>query len=132
MKSYIYPAIFTPEAVGGFSVSFPDLAGCATQGDDIADAVEMAKDALGLYLSVLEEDGSIMPEPSDPTFIKAQNGSFIALIDFNSLEYKRKHSAKAVKKTLSIPQWLNTMAEREGINFSSTLQEALKSRLGLQ
>lgn len=128
---FVYPAIFEPEDVGGYSVAFPDLSGCFTEGDTMEEAVDMAKDAVGIYLTQLEADGAPVPAASDPAAIHPEGKGFIALIDIDMVAYKQKHDNKAVKKTLSIPQWLNTMAEREGVNFSNILQNALKERLGV-
>jgi predicted RNase H-like HicB family nuclease len=130
MKKYIYPAIFHPEEVGGFSVSFPDLPGCFTEGDTIEESFEMAKDALGIYLSHLEDNDLPIPLFDGPKAIKENEMDFVALIEMDMTQYRKEHNNKAVKKTLTIPQWLNIRAEREGINFSSVLQEALKERLG--
>lgn len=126
---YIYPAIFTKEADNGYSVVFPDLKGCVTEGDSLNEAMEMASDALGLYISTLIDNNELIPEPSDPTEVRFSNGSFVTLIQVNLLDYNRKHFNKFVKKTLSIPQWLNAAAEKESINFSQVLKEALKDRL---
>lgn len=128
---FIYPAIFEPEAVGGYSVSFPDLPGCITEGDTMEEALDMAKDAMGIYLSVLESDGKAFPAAADPAALRPDGKGFVTLVDMDMLAYKQKHDRRAVKKTLSIPQWLNTMAEREGVNFSNILQRALKERLGI-
>lgn len=128
---YVYPAIFEPETDGGYSVYFPDLPGCFTEGDTLEEAVEFAKDAIGIYLSELESDGKAFPVASAPASLCLSSGQFIALIDMDMLAYKQKHDNRAVKKTLTIPQWLNTMAEREGVNFSNVLQNALKERLGV-
>lgn len=128
-RRFVYPAIFEPEISGGYSVSFPDLPGCFTEGDSMEEAVDMAKDALGIYLTQLESDGEATPVASNPVEFRPDGKGFIALIDMDMLAYKQKHDNKAVKKTLTIPQWLNTMAEREGVNFSNILQTALKERL---
>ena len=128
---HVYPAIFEKESVGGYSVYFPDLPGCVTEGDTMEEALDMAKDAVGIYLTVLEEEGKAFPVASDPAKLCPEENGFVALVDMDMLAYKQKHDKRAVKKTLSIPQWLNTMAEREGINFSNILQRALKERLGV-
>lgn len=128
---FIYPAVFEPEEVGGYSVSFPDLPGCFTEGDTLEDAFDMARDALGLYLAVLEDEGQTIPAASFPSDIRPVDKAFVAMVDMDMLEYKQRHDNRAVKKTLTIPQWLNTMAEREGVNFSQELQSALKKRLGV-
>ena len=130
MIKYVFPAIFTKEENGQYCVDFPDLKNCYTQGDNLQDAYDMASDVLCLCLYNLEEKSEIIPTPSNPENIKVDNG-FIALIGADTLEYRRFYKNKAVKKTLSIPQWLNTIAEREGINFSYVLQTALKEKLGI-
>ena len=124
MKATYYPAIFHPEEIG-YSVSVPDIEGCYTQGDDMAKAVEMAQDAIGLMV----EDMKTYPSPSVPSAIRVENGDFIALIPFDVEEYNRKF--KPVKKTLSIPSWLNDAAEAAHVNFSGVLQEALKAKLNI-
>ncbi len=126
---FVYPAIFEAEAVGGYSVTVPDLPGCITEGDTLEEAFEMTRDAIGIYLTELEADGKEFPAASDPSGLRSEGSSFIALVDMDMLAYKQKHDNRAVKKTLTIPQWLNTMAEREGVNFSNILQTALKKRL---
>ncbi len=129
MAKYLYPAIFTPEKAGGYSVTFPDLKSCYTQGDDLQDAYEMAADVLCLTLYGLEESESIIPPASAIKDIKASENAIISLISADTTEYRKFYDNKAVKKTLTVPSWLNTMAEREDINFSQVLQEALKKRL---
>lgn len=128
---YVYPAIFTKEEEG-FSVLFPDLKNCFTQGDDLQDAYEMAEDVLCMTLYDLEESNSPIPSPSLPTRLTLTSSQFAALIGADTLEYRRFHDNRAVKKTLTIPAWLNTIAERSGINFSSVLQDALKERLNIK
>ena len=131
MLSYVFPAVFEPEAEGGFSIYFPDLRGCYSQGDDIADGIAMASDALALRLYCLEKDGKDIPVPSSIDSIPVGNGSFVTYISANTLEYQMRNSSKAVKKTLSIPEWLNERAVAAGVNFSQTLQDALKAQLHL-
>lgn len=126
---YIYPAVFTKDG-DFYIVKFPDIEGCYTQGETLSEAVEMAEDALCLMLYDYEEDGKKIPEPSDIKKIKvSENESFVSLISCDTLEYRKFYDNKAVKKTLTIPSWLNTMSEKEGINFSSVLQNALKKEL---
>ena len=131
MAKYVFPAMFTPEPQGGFSINFPDLPSCYTQGDDMADGYKMAEDVLSAVLCDFEDEGKAIPVPSDPTALEASSGEFAALIGADTLEYRRATDNRAVKKTLSIPSWLNTAAERKGVNFSQVLQDALKSSLGL-
>lgn len=127
---YVYPAIFTPEEEG-FSVRFPDVDGCFTSGETLEEAMSMAQDALCLMLYDMEENQEEIPAASDVRGIEFEKGEFVSLVACDTLEYRRYYNNKAVKKTLSIPAWLNTMAEREDINFSSVLQKALKEELDL-
>lgn len=122
----VYPAIFLKES-NSYSVSFPDLDGCFTEGDTLEEAVEMAQEALGLYLVSLEERSINVPDPTDNTDIRCAEDEFITLVSTQIEKYRRKN--KSVKKTLTIPQWLNDEAELRHINFSSVLQKALKEEL---
>ena len=131
MQKLFYPAVFHEAEEDGFWVTFPDLPECITEGDDMAQAYEMATDALGLCLEDrLTENGNI-PAPSVPGSISVEGGAFLVIIEFDQLEYKKKHSKKAVKKTLTIPEWLNEEAMARNINFSQTLQEALIAKCQL-
>lgn len=127
---YVYPAIFMQED-NGFSVSFPDLEGCYTCGDNLQDAITMAEDALALCLFDLEITCSCIPEASSINSIPTEKNEFASYIACDTLEYQKRHNNKAIKKTLSIPEWLNEAAVDRGINFSAVLQEALKERLGI-
>lgn len=129
MEKRIYPAIFHPEEVGGYSLHFPDLPGCVTEGDTLAEALEMAQDALGIYLYSLKQDKEKMPAASKPETLTVDAGDFITLIEWDELEYLRKTDNKAIKKTLTLPSWLNSRAEEMQINFSKTLQEALMEKV---
>ena len=122
MRKIFYPVVFHPEEVG-YTVSVPDLDGCFTQGDTMNEAVAMAQDAIGLML----EDCADYPQPSNPANIETAPGDFVVMVQFDEESYKKEF--KPVKKTLSIPSWLNEAAEAAHINFSSVLQEALKQRL---
>ncbi len=116
-----YPAIMHEED-GLYWVEFPDLEGCYSDGDTLAEAAKNAEEALGLYLcSLIERDQSV-PAPSEMSAIQPQEG-FLTLVATEPLKYHR--STKSVKKTLTIPEWLNTEAEKRHINFSSVLQQAL-------
>ena len=126
MKNIYYPAIFHPEEIG-YSVSVPDIEGCFTQGDSMDEAVEMAQDAIGLMLEDLEN----YPVPSVPASIELTAGDFVVVVPFNWAEYKRRHDNRAVKKTLSLPSWLNEAAEAAHLNFSGILQDALMAKLGI-
>lgn len=122
-----YPAIFTQED-NSYWVKFVDLEGCFSSGDNLAEAMENAKEAMGLYLEDLEK----YPECTiDLSKIRLEKNQIISFISINMEEHKKKYDTKSVKKTLSIPAWLNTMAENKGINFSQVLQIALKKELNV-
>ena len=130
MAKYAYPAVFTKED-NGYSVSFPDVDGCFTSGGSITEAIEMAEDALCLMLYSLEEDKQQIPHSSEIKDIETKGDSFVTLIACDTIEYRKFYDNKSIKKTLTIPNWLNTLSEREGINFSQVLQEALISKLNI-
>lgn len=130
MAKYVYPAIFAKDE-DGYSVRFPDVDGCFTSGKDLQEALEMAEDALCLMLYDREESGETIPAASAVTEVQTEPGEFVSLIGCDTLEYRKRYGSKAVKKTLSIPSWLNEAAERAGVNFSNVLQDALKQQLHL-
>ncbi|MFR5858026.1 MAG: type II toxin-antitoxin system HicB family antitoxin [Clostridia bacterium] len=127
---FFYPALFHKEDDGGFWVSFPDIPECLTQGTDMSQAYEMAVDALGLALEDRMKENNV-PVPTSIDFLVIAENSYPVIIEFDLLEYKKKHSSRAVKKTLTIPEWLNDEAIKKNINFSAVLQEALKAQLGI-
>ncbi len=120
---YAYPAIFTKEE-NGYFVKFPDIQPCYTEGSTLEEAAIMAKDVLESRIEVALERDEQLPLPSD---IDTLSGDRVMLIigDIENI----KSQTRYVKKTLSIPYWLNVAAEKEHINFSGILQEALKERL---
>ncbi len=128
---YVYPAIFSYDD-DGISVSFPDLPGCLTCGDNDEEAMYMAKDALGGYMCILEDDRSEIPEPTALNKINLEENERAVLIDIWMPVIREAVEHKAIKKTLTIPQWLNKMAMEQDINFSFVLQEALKERLKIR
>jgi predicted RNase H-like HicB family nuclease len=124
---YVYPAIFEQEN-GRYYVSVPDLKGCNTVGDDLQDAIEMARDAIEMWLCIAEDRGEKIPESSKN--LKTDVG-FVSLVDADTTLYRKKTDNKAVKKTLTIPSWLNAQAELANVNFSQILQDALIKRLNI-
>ena len=136
---YVFPAIIKhvkndnnfPNGI--YEVSFPDLEGCLTFGETIEQAFINAQDALNGMLWTLEDDKTqIIPTASDFKSIKCDKDSIITLVDADTLEYRKKYDTKAIKKTLTIPAWLNTKAIENEINFSNALQEILLKKLGLE
>ena len=130
MAKYIYPAIFRKED-GKYLVNFPDVKGCHTFGDNLEEAYAMAEDALALMMFDAEVEKREAPKASDLNEIKTDENEFVSYVMCDTLEYNKKNNNKAIKKTLSIPCWLNTQAEAAHINFSATLQEALKTKLNI-
>ena len=124
-----YPVILTPAKIG-YVVYVPDL-DINTQGTDIADAIEMARDAIGLW-GITEEDlGRPIPEPSSHLPQHAPE-EILTLVDIDFAVYRRANDNKTVRKNLTLPSWLNERAEKEGVNFSQVLQEGLKTHLGIK
>lgn len=128
---YVYPAIFTPEEDGGYSIIFPDLEGCFTCGDDLIDGMQMAEDVLALVLYGYEKDDREIPVPSKRENVKLQEKEFVNYVACDTMEYRKRYNNKSVKKTLSIPAWLNEKACSMNINFSQVLQEALMKKTGM-
>lgn len=128
----IYAAVFTPlDGEEGYCVTFPDLPGCVTQGDSLENAYDMAVDAASGWILTSIEDGETLPKPSNHNSIKHEGNEFISYVPLDMDEYAKANSCKSIKKTLTIPQWLNTLAEKENINFSRVLQEGIKNILKL-
>ncbi len=131
MDQIFYPAIFHTDEKGGFWVSFPDFPECLTQGDSIEDAYKMAADALGLCIDERLRNKEELPKVSSPMDYVIDKDGFTCLIEFDYVKYHRTHSARSVKKTLSIPEWLNEIAIAQNINFSQVLQDALMQKIGI-
>ena len=110
-------------------VSIPDF-DINTQGEDFADAMEMARDAIGLMGIDLMDEGKVLPEPNIAG-INAAKEDIVTLVDVDFVEYRRKVDNKAVKKNCTIPYWMNVEAEKAGINYSKLLQDAIMSVLGI-
>ena len=133
-----YPACFFKEE-NGYSVIFPDLNYLSTCGETLDESLTMAVDCLAGYLYWLQQDGDTIPAPSPMENISPENVAneiqsepgecFVNMITVDVTEYARTHFEKSVKKTLTIPAWLNNAALEQNINFSQVLQEALKAKL---
>jgi len=138
----MYPACFFKEE-SGYSVIFPDLNWLATGGETLDEAMAMAIDCLAGYLHTCQMDGDNIPEPSnlsdiDPEVVAKELDpdspmceAFVNIVSVDVASYAKEHFEKSVKKTLTIPAWLNNAALEKGINFSQVLQEALKTQLHL-
>ena len=127
MLKLVYPAVFKPfsDQSGGFVVEFPDLPGCVTEGKDLEQAIEMGVDAACGWILGELEDGEQIPRASDYSEITAPNGCMVNMLLLDLDSYEEKYGEKAVRKNLTVPAWLNTFAEKNNINFSKLLQDAL-------
>lgn len=126
----LYPAIITKLADNDYNVSIKDF-NVVTFGETLEDAYFMAEDALKLTVFDMYEDEEVLPEPSALHDIKLEENQVVILVRMNLLDIIKEYDNKAVKKTLTIPAWLNKQAEKEHINYSQLLQEALKEKLNL-
>lgn len=124
-----YPIVMT-QGEKFIVVFIPDF-NINTQGKDIPDAMEMARDAIGLIGIDMQDDGEALPQASSISNVQAQNscGGIVSLVDVDFDEYRRKQELRAVRKNVTIPSWLNEEAERANLNFSAVLQNALKTEL---
>lgn len=125
----VYPIILTPDG-NGYTVYIPDF-DIYTQGDDLTEAIVMARDAIGLMGIDLQDDGKEIPAASDAKAVRAAAGDMVTLVDVDFVEYRRKNDMKVVKKNCTIPSWLCYEAEKANINFSQALQAALKRELNI-
>lgn len=120
-----YPVILT-QGEKNIVVFIPDF-GVNTEGNNIAEAMEMARDAIGLMGIDMQDEGESLPQPSDLASVKTDG--IVTLVDVDFTEYRRKHDITCVRKNCTIPSWLNEEAERAGLNFSAVLQKGLKREL---
>lgn len=124
-----YPIILTPDS-DGYTVYIPDF-NANTQGNDLAEAIEMARDAIGIMGIDMEDDKKALPEPSSTANFKVNENELVSLVDVDFSEYRRKNEMKVIKKNCTLPSWLCYEAEKANINFSQVLQSALKKELNI-
>ena len=127
---YVYPAIFTPLENGKYDVYVPDLPYVRTFGNNLAEAMEMAEDATAMWLWDTENKKEPIPLPSEK--LSCDSTQFVNFVKADTEAYRKANDNRAVKKTLTIPAWLNSAAENAHVNFSSVLQAALKAHLGIE
>ena len=125
----VYPVLVT-KGKKYLIVSVPDCE-IDTQGKDLADAIEMARDAISIWGLAEIDEGRPLPQPSPLQTIKSSDGDIVTLVDVDLDEYRKKLSSFSIRKSLTLPSWLNARAESAGVNFSQTLQRALKQELGI-
>ena len=122
---FVYPAIFYKED-DAYWVEFPDLEGCQTYGGTLNETMACAQEALAGYLLTLLEENREISTPSEISKISHNDCSFVTLVTCDIDQYQ---DTKAIKKTLTIPAWLNKRAVSMGINFSQVLKEALLTKI---
>ena len=122
-----YPVIFR-QLTDGYSVHVPDFP-LDTQGDNLAEAIEMARDAIGIMGIDMEDDKKPLPQPTSQESVKFKPGEFVSMVDIDFTEYRKANERRTVRRNVSLPGWLNTEAEKAGINVSAILQKALKQEL---
>ena len=127
MKS-VYPAILHCDE-DGYWVEFPDLEGCQTFGDSLEEVISLAEEAMGLYLATLEESEQAVPNPTDIKDIAVSGGDIATYICTDLNSYRRE--TKAVKKMVSIPEWLSKEADKRNLSLSKILQEALMQKVSI-
>lgn len=125
-----YPVILTPTKRGGYLVYVPDL-DINTEGEDLADALIMARDAIGLWGIAEQDAGRCIPEPSTLT-PNHEDCEIVSLVDIDFDAYRRATETRVVRKNVTLPSWLNELAEKNGVNFSAVLQDGLKQQLQVQ
>lgn len=123
MASYIYPAVFHPNEGGSYTITYPDLPGCITEGKDLANALHMAQDALDAWISYAMKTGVDMAPPSASPTISLAEGEFTSLVRVDLMD------ERAVRRTVSIPKWMDDQVQEIGLSLSRVLQDALKTRL---
>lgn len=121
---FVYPAVFHKEE-DSYWVEFPDLPGCHSYGSSVTETMACAQEAMAGYILTLLEQERPIAVPSDMEMLSTEEG-FTSLVSCNIDQYKE---TKAVKKTLTIPAWLNDRAVAKGVNFSQVLQEALLTKV---
>ena len=128
--TYVYPAVFE-YADDGISISFPDIQGCFSCADNDEEALASAREALGLHLTSLETDGDPVPDPTPLKNIPCGPNRKPVLVEVFMPPVRKAVVAASVKKTLTIPAWLDALARRHDVNFSQLLQDALRKHLGI-
>lgn len=128
---YVYPVVFNPLEEGGYCVYAPDLKGCITEADNLAEGITKIRDGLCGMLYILERDKQAIPEPTDIALVEHLNGDIVTLVDAPLDEYRRRVGSKAIRRTISIPEWLDELAISSNISLSQVIQEALREKLNV-
>ncbi|MCI8710084.1 MAG: hypothetical protein HFG98_11205 [Dorea sp.] len=124
MAEYVFPAIFHPNEDRTFTITYPDLPGCISEGKSLGNAMYMAQSALTQWIEYLTDKEMEIPAPSDLKVIETEPEEFVNLIRADTKD------GRAVKRTVSIPKWMDDRVAETGLSLSRVLQDALKERLG--
>ncbi|MEG1017111.1 MAG: type II toxin-antitoxin system HicB family antitoxin [Oscillospiraceae bacterium] len=125
----VYPVVFT-KCNGGYMAYVPDF-DINSQGDDLAEAIEMARDAIGIMGIDIQDDKKVLPDSTPLESVPHEVGEVVSLVDIDFTAYRRANERRTVRRNVSLPSWLNTEAEKAGINVSALLQTAIKNELKL-
>lgn len=128
---YIYPAIISKEN-DGYMVDFPDIENCYTDGDTWEEAIENAEDALALMLWSMENDKEAIPPASNPTNINVPKGAILVCVKADTLPVRKLNDKRTIRKNITLPGWLDTIAREHNINFSKLLQNAILRECGIE
>lgn len=128
---YIYTAVFSAGEDGTVYARVPDLPGCITTGRDLQDAIEQITDAASGWLVVAEDEGLEIAAPTPQRDVPREASDALSLIRIDTIEYRAQTDTRAVRKNVSLPAWMATLADRRGLNCSQILQESLRDRLSV-
>ena len=120
---FVYPAIFQANDDGSYTITYPDLPGCISEGKSLENAMSMAQSALAQWIEYLIDKNQEIPQPSPMQSVLVEANEFVNLIHFDNKD------KRAVKRTVSIPKWMDEGASQSGLSLSRVLQDALKERL---
>ena len=126
MNEYIYPAIFHPNNDGSYTITFPDLPGCISEGKSLGNAIYMAQSALTQWIKYLVDQKQDIPSDSAPQSVRIEGGEIVNLVCADARD------SRAVKRTVSIPKWMDDKVSEAGLSLSRVLQDALKDRLNVE
>ncbi len=127
---YIYTAVFTPNDDNTkFFARIPDLPGCITTGDSLEDAINQITDAASGWLVVAEDEGLNIPDATKQAVVNRSENDLLSLIQVDTISYRAATDTRAVRKNVSLPQWMANLAEKRGVNCSQILQESLMKKL---
>lgn len=126
----VFPAVFTQLGDGGYMAYVPDLQ-INTQGDNLIQAIEMARDAIGIMGIDMEDEGRMIPNATPIEHVASDSGGLVSMVDIDFTAYRRANENRTVRRNVSLPSWLNAEADKAGINVSAILQDALKNKLNV-